>query len=215
MVAADDAETIQTRVNSLETKGRVLLRHRYMSDHLSPLAIWPGHLLRILQSFCVRVSGLHCLVFRDYRAISIPLMSNVFDFAYLITFNQHLLLLGLPDKPIIYKLSMFAIPVVRALSALFTSLALFTYSSLVRADKAGYVTPTSGTASTTQFNIGPEFGSGTSCGATAFPNGARTNGAPGGGPGFLYAAVNQLHFGANPAGKASPLQRPQLTPRRQ
>ncbi|KAA6415357.1 MAG: hypothetical protein FRX48_00072 [Lasallia pustulata] len=87
---------------------------------------------------------------------------------------------------------------VRAISALFISLSLFT-SSLVCADQAGYITPTSGTASTTQFDIGPEFAGGTSCGATAFPKGLRTNGAPGGGPGFLYAAVNQLHFGANPA----------------
>lgn len=104
----------------------------------------------------------------------------------------------------IEKLKMFTIPAVRAISALFISLSLFT-SSLVCADQAGYITPTSGTASTTQFDIGPEFAGGTSCGATAFPKGLRTNGAPGGGPGFLYAAVNQLHFGANPAGKRSAL----------
>ncbi|KAI4136048.1 MAG: hypothetical protein LQ347_000098 [Umbilicaria vellea] len=86
----------------------------------------------------------------------------------------------------------------RAISAFLTSIALFT-SSTVCISALGYLTPTSGTASTTQFNIGPEFAGGTSCGATAFPNGGRTNGAPGGGPGLLYAAVNQLHFGANPA----------------
>ncbi|KAI9719631.1 MAG: hypothetical protein M1812_003402 [Candelaria pacifica] len=66
----------------------------------------------------------------------------------------------------------------------------------------GYVLPTSGTASTTQFNIGEEFGGGTSCGQMAFPGNAGSSGQPGGGPGFLYAAINQLAFGANPSAGA-------------
>ncbi|MCJ1482377.1 hypothetical protein MMC06_002541 [Schaereria dolodes] len=68
-------------------------------------------------------------------------------------------------------------------------------------DAMGYALPTSGTASTTQFYVGPEFGSGTACGANGWANGAAYGNPPaGGGPGFLYAAINQLAFGANPLG---------------
>lgn len=70
------------------------------------------------------------------------------------------------------------------------------------ADAQGYINPSSGTASTTQFNIGSEFGGGTSCGAIALPNGSKAGGQPGSGPGMLYAAINQLGFGANPGGGA-------------
>ncbi|KAI9870050.1 MAG: hypothetical protein M1830_004749 [Pleopsidium flavum] len=80
-----------------------------------------------------------------------------------------------------------------------TLLALSALSALTSADKAGYHLPTSGTASTTQFYIGPELNGGTSCGASAFPNGKSPSGKQGGGPGYLYAAINQLAFGANPS----------------
>jgi hypothetical protein len=72
-------------------------------------------------------------------------------------------------------------------------------------DPAGYILPTSGKASTTQFLIGPEFGSGTACGMISLPGGAGLSGGSigrGGGPGFLYAAINQLAFGANPSAGA-------------
>lgn len=69
----------------------------------------------------------------------------------------------------------------------------------VTADAAGYVLPSSGTASTTQFYLGPELSSGTACGVDALPNGKSTSGEQGGGPGYLYAAINQLAFGANPS----------------
>ena len=69
-------------------------------------------------------------------------------------------------------------------------------------DPMGYMLPLSGTASTTQFQLGPELGSGTSCGASAWPNGLNAGSPPiAGGPGFLYAAINQLGFGANPSSK--------------
>ncbi|KAI9852585.1 MAG: hypothetical protein M1838_000239 [Thelocarpon superellum] len=71
-----------------------------------------------------------------------------------------------------------------------------------RAQGGGYVLPSSGTASTTQFNIGSEFAHGTSCGATALPDGGGAGGSPGGGSGYLYAAINQLGFGANPSANA-------------
>jgi hypothetical protein len=58
--------------------------------------------------------------------------------------------------------------------------------SAVTADSAGYVLPSSGTASTTQFYLGPELSSGTACGVDALPNGASTSGKQGGGPGYLY-----------------------------
>lgn len=53
-------------------------------------------------------------------------------------------------------------------------------------DSAGYYLPSSGTASTTQFYLGPELSSGTACGVDALPNGASTSGEQGGGPGYLY-----------------------------
>ncbi|KAI1733653.1 hypothetical protein F4680DRAFT_472004 [Xylaria scruposa] len=67
------------------------------------------------------------------------------------------------------------------------------------ADSRGYVLPSGGVASTTQFIAGSEFGGGTSCGVNALPNGQRSSGGQGGGPGYLYAAINQLAFGANPS----------------
>ena len=59
-----------------------------------------------------------------------------------------------------------------------------------------YVLPTTGTASTTTFNIGAEFSQGTACGVDALPSGAQLGSSPGTGPGYLYAAFNQLAFGA-------------------
>ena len=79
-----------------------------------------------------------------------------------------------------------------------------TLSKRQQADSSGYILPDSGTASTTQFNIGSELGSGTSCGATSLADGSMAGGAPGGGPGFLYAAINQLGFGANPGRTSMP-----------
>ena len=83
-------------------------------------------------------------------------------------------------------------------------IAIINFSSMAIAqtpDAMGYALPTSGTASTTQFYVGPEFGSGTACGANGWANGAAYGNPPaGGGPGFLYAAINQLAFGANPLG---------------
>jgi len=81
--------------------------------------------------------------------------------------------------------------------------------SLVAADSAGYVLPSSGTASTTQFLLGPELSSGTACGMDSLPNGATSLsgqiGSASNGPGYLYAAINQLAFGANPsAGEGGP-----------
>ena len=81
---------------------------------------------------------------------------------------------------------------------------------------SGYVLPSSGSASTTQFYLGPELSGGTACGVDALPNGKSTSGKQGGGPGYLYvrfpqiptintvpnalqAAINQLAFGANPS----------------
>jgi len=72
----------------------------------------------------------------------------------------------------------------------------------VTADSAGYVLPSSGVASTTQFYLGPELSGGTACGMSALPNGKSTSGRQGGGPGYLYAAINQLAFGANPSAGA-------------
>jgi len=73
------------------------------------------------------------------------------------------------------------------------------------ADSAGYILPSSGTASTTQFLLGPELGGGTACGVDSLPSGGTLSGGAigrGGGPGFLYAAINQLAFGANPSAGA-------------
>jgi hypothetical protein len=50
----------------------------------------------------------------------------------------------------------------------------------------GYVLPSSGSASTTQFYLGPELGGGTACGVSGLPNGQSTSGRQGGGPGYLY-----------------------------
>ena len=69
--------------------------------------------------------------------------------------------------------------------------------------EAGYILPMSGTASTSQFFLGPEMSSGTSCGVKAWANGVNAGTpASGEGPGFLYAGLNQLAFGANPSGKS-------------
>jgi hypothetical protein len=65
----------------------------------------------------------------------------------------------------------------------------FAFSALVAtalADSAGYVLPSSGSASTTQFYLGPELSNGTACGMSALPNGASTGGKQGDGPGYLY-----------------------------
>ena len=83
---------------------------------------------------------------------------------------------------------------------LITVLALFS-TPVASQDPSGYILPSSGTASTTQFQLGPELQSGTSCGMSAWPHGINAGNPPdGGGPGFLYAAINQLGFGANPSG---------------
>ncbi|KAI1351210.1 hypothetical protein F5Y01DRAFT_283729 [Xylaria sp. FL0043] len=73
------------------------------------------------------------------------------------------------------------------------------FAGTAAADSAGYVLPYTGVASTTQFIAGAEFGGGTSCGVDGLPNGQSTSGRQGGGPGYLYAAINQLAFGANPS----------------
>ncbi|CZR68148.1 uncharacterized protein PAC_18047 [Phialocephala subalpina] len=78
-------------------------------------------------------------------------------------------------------------------------LVLVAILQLASADAAGYVLPSTGVASTTQFYLGPELSSGTACGVSALPNGKSTSGEQGGGPGYLYAAINQLAFGANPS----------------
>ena len=62
----------------------------------------------------------------------------------------------------------------------------------VIADSAGYVLPSSGVASTTQFYLGPELSSGTACGVDALPNGRSSSGRQGGGPGYLYVRVPSL-----------------------
>ncbi|CAJ2511829.1 Uu.00g074540.m01.CDS01 [Anthostomella pinea] len=93
-----------------------------------------------------------------------------------------------------FSSSTVAVAVAALAAALFTSTA--------SADSAGYVLPSSGTASTTQFLVGPELSGGTACGVQKLPNGATSlSGAlgKGGGPGYLYAAINQLAFGANPS----------------
>lgn len=63
--------------------------------------------------------------------------------------------------------------------------------------EADYVLPTTGAASTTTFNIGSEFSQGTACGVEALPSDAQVGSSPGNGPGYLYAAFNQLAFGAS------------------
>ncbi|KIN00752.1 glycoside hydrolase family 45 protein [Oidiodendron maius Zn] len=81
----------------------------------------------------------------------------------------------------------------------FTLITTVILMGTVAADSAGYVLPSTGSASTTQFYLGPELSSGTACGVDALPNGQSTSGKQGGGPGYLYAAINQLAFGANPS----------------
>ncbi len=94
------------------------------------------------------------------------------------------------------------------------SQSLFVIASLASlALGQGYVLPTSGTASTTQFLIEEEFGSGTSCGQKAFPNNKKGNGQPGGGPGYLYVdpptlkflRIHILTFDNRPPSTSSPL----------
>lgn len=67
-----------------------------------------------------------------------------------------------------------------------TALALTAAFARAASADAGYVLPTDGTASTTQFIAGTEFGGGTSCGVNALPNGQASSGGQGGGPGYLY-----------------------------
>ena len=69
-------------------------------------------------------------------------------------------------------------------------------------DAQGYILPSNGTASTTQFVLGTELSGGTACGMDSLPSGT-CGSSPGTGPGYLYAAVNQLAFGANPLGRTS------------
>lgn len=92
------------------------------------------------------------------------------------------------------------------ISILSTLLFLSSLFTLTNAqDAAGYILPSSGQASTTQFLIGPEFGGGTACSLISLPGGAGLSGGAigrGGGPGLLYAAINQLAFGANPSAGA-------------
>ena len=68
-------------------------------------------------------------------------------------------------------------------------LILTTSLNIVIADSAGYVLPSSGVASTTQFYLWPELSSGTACGVDALPNGQSTSGRQGGGPGYLYVRL--------------------------
>lgn len=67
-----------------------------------------------------------------------------------------------------------------------STLAISVLVATALADSAGYVLPSSGSASTTQFYLGPELSSGTACGVDALPNGKSTSGKQGGGPGYLY-----------------------------
>ena len=53
-----------------------------------------------------------------------------------------------------------------------------------------YVLPSSGSASATQFYLGPELSSGTACGVSALPNGQSRSGEQGGGPGYLYVQTS-------------------------
>ena len=77
------------------------------------------------------------------------------------------------------------------MTALFTltlGLAMFASrgdAAVAASNNLGYVLPSSGTASTTQFNLGSEFAGGTSCGMDGYPGYAQTKG-PGKGPGLLY-----------------------------
>jgi len=88
-------------------------------------------------------------------------------------------------------------------TSLLAAASIFTSVVNAAADASGYILPSSGTASTTQFILGTELSSGTACGVNALPGGVSTSGGQGGGPGFLYAAINQLAFGANPSVSAA------------
>lgn len=56
----------------------------------------------------------------------------------------------------------------------------------------GYVLPSGGSASTTQFYLGPELQGGTACGMSALPNGQHTSGRQGGGPGYAYVRLQSF-----------------------
>lgn len=71
------------------------------------------------------------------------------------------------------------------LKPIFVTLALL----LQKIAGQGYVLPSSGVASTTQFYLGPELSGGTACGASSLPNGKSTSGKQGGGPGYLYVRL--------------------------
>ncbi len=71
-------------------------------------------------------------------------------------------------------------------------IALVAFLGTAYVDAAGYVLPSSGTASTTQFYLGPELASGTACGVSALPNGKSTSGEQGGGPGYLYVCTSSI-----------------------
>jgi len=90
----------------------------------------------------------------------------------------------------------------KSTTALLAAANIFASTVFAAGDSAGYILPSSGTASTTQFILGTELASGTACGVDALPGGVSTSGGQGGGPGFLYAAINQLAFGANPSAGA-------------
>lgn len=74
-----------------------------------------------------------------------------------------------------------------------SAILLFVASAVVavtfdRADSSGYYLPSSGTASSTQFVLATELGSGTACGVSSLPNGKVPSGSIGNanGPGYLY-----------------------------
>lgn len=76
-----------------------------------------------------------------------------------------------------------------------TFLAAAVLLGTVAGDSAGYVLPSSGSASTTQFYLGPELGSGTACGVDALPNGASTSRQQGGGPDtFMFVPTSPLCY---------------------
>ncbi|KAI9676174.1 MAG: hypothetical protein M1817_000919 [Caeruleum heppii] len=81
----------------------------------------------------------------------------------------------------------------------FLSLAGLASAGLLSSRQNGYVLPQSGIASVTQFKVMSEFQGGTSCGVRQLASGQGYSiQEPGTGPGELYAAINQLAFGANP-----------------
>lgn len=70
----------------------------------------------------------------------------------------------------------------------------FASTAMAAADSAGYILPSSGSASTTQFILGSELSSGTACGVNALPGGVSTSGGQGGGPGMLYVSFPLSEF---------------------